>query len=132
LLGLLEDPDHEEIAAYAEEADIVNIYPGDKAVITLNNDISKYNSVVNSVDKVPVIEWEPSPLLDTFGGQLQVVKTDNCNHLIPAARYYQITLVSDSKIPIGRTGLVNIRIYRSLAYSLVKNIISPIQKELTF
>lgn len=132
LFGLLEDPEHEEIVAYAEEADIVNIYPGDKAVITLNKDISKYNSVVNSVDKVPVIEWEPSPLLDTFGGQLQVVKTDNYNHLIPAARYYQITLLSDSKIPIGRTGMANIRIYRSLAYSLVKNIISPIQKELTF
>lgn len=131
LFGVIEDLKSPEVIAYAEESEVRDIYPGDKVSIALNKDLTKYTGTVEYVDSVPLIEWNSSPLLDMFGGQIQVINTIS-DRFITKNRYYQIKIKTEGSIPLGRSGTANIRIYKSMGYSFIRNIVSPLQKEITF
>jgi len=134
IFGFVKDTKKTEILAYLKEEDVNNVITGARVLITLHNDIAEYKGIVESVDKVPFVDWRPSPLLDTFGGPIQVVSV--VEYLFkPKDRYYCVRISlsnSNTLIPVGRTGLANVKVYKSITFSLFKKIISSLQKELTF
>ncbi|HBM16938.1 MAG TPA: hypothetical protein DD381_11415 [Lentisphaeria bacterium] len=129
--GEVADPEKPEILAYASESAAKDISVGDSVTIHLGNDIKSYYGTVSYIDNVPASLLKQSPLLDAFGGPIETIPQEN-NLFKLKDRCYEITICVDTKIPLEKTGLVNIRIYKSMAYYLFKNILAPLQKELSF
>ena len=123
------------VSAYAEEAYFNKIHLNDKCKIFLNNDIQPYYGKVVKINPVPSKLWQPSPLLSTAGGPIEVLKQEPNYTFLLRNYYYQIVIQPDLKytqLKYSRTGNLKLRVYSSIGLNFIRKVIKIIQRELTF
>ncbi len=131
-VGEVYKPGKARIYAYAMSADVRELAPGDKVKFTINGELGECAGSVLSVSVVADKRFSsPSPLLSSFGGPLEVMSQRS--PLEPGKAYYQVIIRPDrSTMPVGRTGVVRIRKYSSVAARLLRKVLDVSQKELSF
>lgn len=134
LIGEVVDRDKTVVFAYVKEKDISEVQVGDKAIFTLSDEIDGYYGKVISVSLVPFEKWRNSPLLNTSGGSIEVLEPKSDGTLNLLHNYYRIVIEPKNKfsIPEGRTGIVKLRKYSSIAGNLFRFALSLFQREFSF
>ena len=134
-IGEVFSRDNIQISAYVNETYINEIKINNKVKIYLNKDINSYTGKVQSINPVPSKIWSPSPLLNTAGGPLEVLKRENDYTFLLKDYHYQITIKPDKKhkeLKYSRTGIVEMRKYSSIGLNFIRKVLKIIQRELTF
>ena len=123
------------IYAYADEESVRSFHLGEKVKIYLEGDIRSFEGQVVSINPIPTKEWTPSPLLDTAGGPLPVLRKESFSSFTLKNYYYQLRIDPEKKykdLKFSRTGTVFVREYSSIGLSFIRTVISTLQRELSF
>ncbi|MFA7185805.1 MAG: hypothetical protein WC082_12970 [Victivallales bacterium] len=106
---------------------------GDKIKLYLEDDLTPCPGEIIAVNDIAA-ELEPSPLLDVFGGSILSSQTPKQGYFKPLHPCYQVTIKIDETVnlPVGRSGMVNIRKYSSIGGNIIRKILAALQRELTF
>ncbi len=129
-IGEVYDNLKENIIAYFKEDDIAEIKINDCASISFPDSLVSYTGKVISINTVPAVFFRPSPLLNIFGGPLQVIRAKKKYEL--SRNYYEVEIKLDASqnFNIDRTGFVQIRKFSSVGLSLIKKIFITLNKEM--
>ena len=123
------------IYAYAEETDSDLLKVGEKVKFSLNDCIKCFKGEIIGINPIPSKEWAPSPLLESAGGPLPVLKKENTGMYLLKNYYYQIIIKpdnSDESLKFARTGIVQSRKYYSIGLNFLRALVSTVQKEFSF
>ena len=134
-VGELFDPATTEAIAYASESDVSKLKPGDRVSVFLNGSLASSYGRIVLVNGVPLKSPASlSPLLDIAGGPVQTVRSPEDQSLRLQVPLYMVRIALDtpSAVPAGRTGLVKARKFQSLGGSLLRLVLSTLQREFSF
>jgi putative peptide zinc metalloprotease protein len=133
VIGEVYNPQLKQVVAYVGEEEMRKLEAGDKIKLYLKNDLTPYPGEISAVNDVAA-ELEPSPLLDVFGGTILSSQQPEQGYFKPLRPCYQVTIKIDEavKLPVGRSGTINIRKYSSIGGNIIRKVISVLQRELTF
>ncbi len=133
LIGEVYNPDTRQVIAYVSEKEMRRLQKGDKVKLHLKRDLTTYSGVISAVNDVEA-ELEPTPLLDVFGGSILSNQNPQRGYFKPLQSRYQVTIKVDDavKLPIGRSGAMNIRKYSSIGGNIIRKVIYILQRELSF
>ena len=122
------------INSYVSEKNIVDVELNSKVKIYLHETITPFYGTVTHINKVPFKKWKPSPLLNRYGGPLEVLKQNKYNYILKDY-FYEITITPNkhySELQYSRTGYVKLKQYSSIGLNVIRTIMNAIYKELTF
>jgi putative peptide zinc metalloprotease protein len=133
VIGEVFNPKIKHVVAYVGEEEMRKLKKDDKVKLHLQRDLTTYSGVITSVNDVAA-ELEPTPLLDVFGGTILSNQNPQRGYFKPLQPRYQVTIKIDDavKLPIGRSGAVNIRKYSSIGGNMIRTVIHVLQRELSF
>ncbi len=133
VIGEVLDASKRRIIAFIKETDYKGIKIGDRATISLSDQLMSHTGTITHTTLLPVI-LTASPVLNTFGGPIPAMPLENTGLYQPLEPYYVIEITPDSQLdlPVGRSGTVWIKRYSSIGGNILRNIIYVLQKELTF
>ncbi|MDD5697261.1 MAG: HlyD family efflux transporter periplasmic adaptor subunit [Victivallaceae bacterium] len=133
ILGEVYNPDFRQVTAYVGEEEMRQLKIGDQVKLYLDGELTCYPGIITAVNDVAA-ELEPTPLLDVFGGNILSSRNLEQGYFKPLRPHYQVTIKVDDavKLPIGRSGTVNIRKYSSIGGNMIRTVIQILQRELSF
>ncbi|MFA6714633.1 MAG: HlyD family efflux transporter periplasmic adaptor subunit [Victivallaceae bacterium] len=133
VIGEVYNPQLKEVTAYVGEDEMRKLQTGDKIKLYLEDDLTPCPGEIIAVNDIAA-ELEPSPLLDVFGGSILSSQTPKQGYFKPLHPCYQVTIKIDETVnlPVGRSGMVNIRKYSSIGGNIIRKILAALQRELTF
>lgn len=131
IIGEVFTPGAIRIDAFMEEADFKEIKIGDKVSINLSGEVSSIDGKVIEASPIPA-RLPPSPLLNIFGGPILCIPGPGPLYQ-PMSSYYRIRILAetDRQLPVGRTGIVKIRKFSSVAGDFLRKLLYTMQRELT-
>ncbi|MCF7792124.1 MAG: HlyD family efflux transporter periplasmic adaptor subunit [Victivallales bacterium] len=133
--GEVFSPNTTVIYAYAKEKNIKDLKISDTVSVNLNDTVKTFSGKVVRINPVPDKNWNPSPLLETAGGPLPVLKKKNSSSYIMKDYYYQITVEPEKnyqELKFSRTGKISYREFTSAGLNFLRAVISTLQRELAF
>ena len=133
IIGEVYEPGRQVVAAFIKETEFKQIRGDEKVSITLEDKVGAYYGKIVSAAPVPVL-LPPSPLVNLFGGKIMCYPSPDYNVFQPIEPYYRINIaVADNvTLPPGRTGTVWLRKYSSIGGNFLREVLSVLQKELSF
>jgi putative peptide zinc metalloprotease protein len=133
IIGEVFEPGRQVVAAFIKESEFKKIRGDENVSITLDDKVTTYYGKIVSAAPVPVL-FQPSPLVNFFGGKIMCYPSPDYNVFQPLEPYYRINIALDEDIslPPGRTGTVWLRKYSSIGGNFLREVLSVLQKELSF
>ncbi|MFH0781412.1 MAG: HlyD family efflux transporter periplasmic adaptor subunit [Pseudomonadota bacterium] len=118
-LGEVYRTESKVIQAFLPEVSLSGIHEGQHADIIFPDKITKVPGTVRAIQRIPVKNFMISPLLDVFGGPVPVKRQGT--EFSPQHVWYGVLIdinSNDVDATFGRSGVVRLERYRSLAASL--------------
>lgn len=132
VIGEVFEPAYNIITAYITEDDVRKIRADDPVKVCLEDEIKWHTGKISAVNPVPAA-MRATPLLQPFGGSIICYPVFG-GLFKPLHSCYRVDIIVEGRdiLPTGRTGVVVMRKYTSLGGSLLRKVLSVLQRELSF
>ena len=131
LIGEIHPAESSQVSAYVSEEDVKFLRNGDAVSVELNDALPVHAGTITAIREVTTL-LPASPLLDAFGGPILTTPIEENAYLPQTACYRIDILLTDRKLPTGRSGTTRIRRYASIGGNLLRSALRVLRRELSF
>ena len=133
-IGEISNPEDLTVYAYVKESDIAQFAKNETVKITLNGILKYYTGTVSKINTVSIENLNDSSLLSIYGGPINAIAQGDKLHFVEP--YFQVKVKPEKKSlrphSLGRTGIVEVKHFRSILVSTYQKTLIMIQNEFSF